>query len=198
MKNNVFIVKIRSIFNREKMANIKANVLQGRTKRQWLKILSSVVLTVGLISLAVVTAMLLTKKAPYEYNQEKLTVEYLQNKQQVADLKKVDSLSTFIEPDTTYIAYYTQDGQFAETDLASGILVSENVDSYKAILDQFVSSTTGCEIKSETLRGGNEYMRAVCEDALLDLYSYKTDKGGVILFSSDLDNQGLEKILLSY
>ena len=196
MKNNVVIIKIRSIFNRDKIAAIKAGLAKKRTKRQWLKMFTSLLLVVGLVALAIVTAALITKRAPYEFANEKLTLAYLQNKQEVGGLKKVDALSTFIEPNTTYISYYTKDGKFAETDLASGILISENLTSFKTILDQFVSSTTGCEIKSEVLRGGKQYLRAICKDALLELYAYQTDKAGVILFSSDLENKGLESILL--
>lgn len=198
MKNNVILVKMRSVFNKEKVANIKAELTKPRTKRQWIKVATSLLLVVALIALAVVTGSLLSKRAPYEFSGEKMTVAYLQNKNELGELKKVPALSSFIEPDTTYIAYYTANGEYTEEDLASGVLVSQSVTSYSEILNQFTQSTQGCETKTETLRGTTEYLRATCLEAKLDLYAFKNEQAGIIFFSSDLDNNGLEKMLLSY
>lgn len=198
MKNNVILVKMRSIFNKEKIANIKASLTKPRTKRQWAKILARLLLVVGLITLVVLTSSQLLKRAPYEFGNDKLNVAYLQNKNELGELKKVPQLSSFIEPNTTYIAYYTENGEYTETDLASGVLVSQSAASYEQILTQFTQSTQGCEIKSETVRGTTEYLRATCQEALLDLYAFKNADAGIIFFSSDLENNGLEKLLQNY
>lgn len=178
--------------------NLFASLTQSRTKRQWIKFWAYVALVIALVALAFVTGSMLLKRAPYEFTAEQLTVNYLQNKTQIADFKVVPDLSGFVQQDVAYIGYYSDDGVIEENELASGVLVSESVDVHQTLLDQFKSTTPDCEYKQEKTRNQTEYLEALCSSSSFELYAFNTAKGGIIAFTSDVGSGKLDSILRNY
>jgi hypothetical protein len=203
----ITIVKITSKLSPESLRQITNKIRQERTKRQWLKILVLVSLVVGLVALAVVTGSMLLKRAPYEYTEQQMSVQYLTKKTAIGDQKLLvdfNEENPSISPDGgTAFAYYTPSGQLANeedpnaTQQLSAVLVTNSKNEYLRNLSLFTQEE--CAQKNVQVRGA-EYVDIDCgnaADGQFFIYGYFANNNGIIFITS-MSKDVLAQMMRSY
>lgn len=199
----ITVINITSKLNLNSVKDITKRIRRERTKRQWMKLLFSTLLVVGLVALAAISTSLLLRRAPFEFTDQQMSVDYLSQKQTVGQQKLLQDFggdNPNVSPDGgTAFAYFTPDGQLPAENRLSAVLVTntrEEFDNNVQLFDQGV-----CTKKSDNVRGGAEYLELDCPQTDASnrtlAYGFFNGRNGII-FITVLDNDVLQDLMRNY